>query len=223
MTASESLFQQDVGKPYSTKDHILCIAERLFCECGFDAVSLRSITTAAHVNTAAIHYHFGSKSALMEELFVQRSEPISRRRLELLNTCQEAPGRPPLLEQLISAFVTPVFEHSQDPAGAMFVRLRARLACESSEFTRKLFLRMFDESSRRYIEAFQGALPNISKEDVCWRFHFLLGSMMYTMANPGRIQFLSDGLCDPGNVDEAVRQMVPFIAAGFRAPSSPAA
>jgi hypothetical protein len=47
--------------------------------------------------------------------------------------------------------------------------------------------------------------------------------MTYTMANPGRIQALSGGICDPGDVERALTRLVPFLAAGFRAPMSPGA
>ena len=51
-----------------TKTKILDTAERLFAQKGFDAVSLRNIVEAAKVNLAAVHYHFGSKQALLLSL-----------------------------------------------------------------------------------------------------------------------------------------------------------
>ena len=48
-----------------TKTRILDTAERLFAQKGFDAVSLRNIIASAKVNLAAVHYHFGSKQALV--------------------------------------------------------------------------------------------------------------------------------------------------------------
>jgi hypothetical protein len=36
------------------------------------------------------------------------------------------------------------------------------------------------------------------------------------MADSGRIQALTDGRCDPGDVTRALRHMIPFLAAGFR-------
>ena len=55
-----------------------------------------------------------------------------------------------------------------------------------------------------------------AKSDLEWRFHFLLGAMVYTMANNGRIQTLTDGACDPSQVESALHYMIPFFAAGFR-------
>ena len=75
----------------------------------------------------------------------------------------------------------------------------------------------FDESSGAFIAALQTALPELPPVDLAWRFHFLLGTMFYTMANPGRIQSLTNGACDPGDTAAALRHLVPFVAAGFRA------
>jgi Tetracyclin repressor-like, C-terminal domain len=45
--------------------------------------------------------------------------------------------------------------------------------------------------------------------------------MFYTMADAGRIQSLTGGRCDPGRVEDALQNIIPFLAAGFRsAPSS---
>ena len=55
-----------------TKDRILDAAETLFMEHGYEATSLRSLTTAADVNLAAVNYHFGTKEELFEALIEGR-------------------------------------------------------------------------------------------------------------------------------------------------------
>jgi AcrR family transcriptional regulator len=74
-----------IRKPTSdTRERILDVAERLFMDNGYEATSMRTITSAAEVNLAAVNYHFGSKEALLCEVF--------RRRLTWLN--QRAPAGP---------------------------------------------------------------------------------------------------------------------------------
>ena len=68
----------------STPERILQAAEQLFSERGIDAVSLREITQAADVNIAAVHYHFGSKAAVLDKIFERRARPIAEARLRLL-------------------------------------------------------------------------------------------------------------------------------------------
>jgi Tetracyclin repressor-like, C-terminal domain len=41
--------------------------------------------------------------------------------------------------------------------------------------------------------------------------------MVYTMADSGRIQTLSDGTCDPSDSEDALQRMVAVFAGVFRA------
>ena len=43
----------------------------------------------------------------------------------------------------------------------------------------------------------------------------MLGVMFYTMANSGRIQALTDGRCDPGDVNLAIEHMIPVSGRGL--------
>lgn len=55
-----------------TQERLLNEAERLFALRGYDAVTLREITSAADTHLAAVNYHFGSKENLYMEVFRQR-------------------------------------------------------------------------------------------------------------------------------------------------------
>jgi hypothetical protein len=63
-------------------------------------------------------------------------------------------------------------------------------------------------------------LPGLDETDVAWRFHAMLGVMVYTMANSGRIEKLTDGACDPSDYVAAVDRLVPIVAAMFRSGST---
>ncbi|MFL6529487.1 MAG: TetR family transcriptional regulator, partial [Chthoniobacterales bacterium] len=47
-----------------TKVAVLDAAERLFASHGFEATSLRAITSEAQANLGAVNYHFASKDEL---------------------------------------------------------------------------------------------------------------------------------------------------------------
>lgn len=205
----------------ATRDRIIDTAERLFAEKGYKGVSLRAITRAGAVNLAAIHYHFGSKERVLEEIFERRCGPMNRERIRLIKLCREAPGRPPLLEQLIDAYLRPTLVWSEADIGPRrFMRLRAGLGFEREDMARKLIARHFNKVSRLFLGRLREVNLNLSKEELYWRFHFLLGVQYYTMGNSGRIQALSDGLCDPSDSVRSLRYIVPFLASGFRAASS---
>jgi hypothetical protein len=125
------------------------------------------------------------------------------------------------LEAVIEAFLRPALTVDSQFGGKVFAKLRARLVTEPEAFSRRILADAFDASGRQYIAALQSLLPALPPVELAWRFHFLLGSMVYTMADPGRIQSLTDGVCDPGNAEDALRHLVPFLVAGFRsAPTS---
>ena len=77
----------------------------------------------------------------------------------------------------------------------------------------------FDASTGAFLTAITAALPQLPPLEVAWRFHFLLGAMVYSMANTGRIQSVTAGGCDPSDPQAALARLVPFLAAGFRAPA----
>ena len=76
-----------------TKTKILDTAERLFAQKGFDAVSLRNIVEAAKVNLAAVHYHFGSKQALLHAVVSRRLRPVNDERLAMLAEARIKAGK----------------------------------------------------------------------------------------------------------------------------------
>jgi len=204
------------------RERILEVAERLFAEHGMSGVGLRAISAEAKVNLASIAYHFGSKDGLLEALFAQRAAPIAEERLRLLAACYEKAPQP-TLEDILDAFLRPALVLGVEPrfGGPAFVKLRARLAMEPETLSRKILSKAFDLSSRKFIEAFTEALPDMPRAEVEWRFHFMLGAMFYTMADAGRIQALTKGRIDPGDVKRALRHMIPYLAAGFRSAPVP--
>jgi len=204
----------------TTADRILEVAEAMFAEHGYKAVSLRSILRECGANIAAAHYHFGSKQQILEAIFVRRCAIMNGERLRLLAACKAGPGRPPLLEQILDAFLRPSLVWPDDDSGTRrFMRLRAGVACEREELARNLIAQHFNDTSRRFIVALANALPQIGMEELYFRFHFLLGAQYYTLLNPNRISDLSGGLCDPADAEKALRHMVCAFAAALGAPA----
>ena len=68
-----------------TRERILDAAERLFMAYGYDGTSMRQITGEAGVNLAAVNYHFGSKEALIQEVFRRRLDWLNEERMRVLD------------------------------------------------------------------------------------------------------------------------------------------
>ena len=61
----------------STCDALLRAGRELFAAHGYDAASVRALTTAAGTNLGAITYHYGSKRALYERVVALVMDPLA--------------------------------------------------------------------------------------------------------------------------------------------------
>src|SRR5579872_608901 len=156
-----------------TKQRILDTAERLFGEQGFGATSLRNVIADAGVNVAAIHYHFGSKDDLLNEVVARKVEPINEERLALLAQAQG-------IEGILDAFLRPaLMRAAADPA---FCKLMGRLHAEG--LIPMIGRVHFQETAGRFVAALRIALPDLPDEELVWRIHFLVGAMADSMQRP---------------------------------------
>ena len=205
----------------TSREKIMQSAERLFGGHGYDGVSVRDIASDAQVNSALIGYYFGGKEGLLAEVYTRRCEVLKADRAQLLDSYQEG-GRTPTLEEVLDAFITPSLAAAGDvQGGRSFSHLRAILSAENSSLLERLVAQTFDESSKVFVDTLCKCLPHLTREDVFWRFHFLLGTIYYTATGPHRIKTLSRGRCDPSNPAATKEQLIPFLAAAFRSPAVP--
>lgn len=192
-----------------TKSRILDAAEKLFGFNGFEATSLRDITAEAQVNLAAVNYHFQSKDSLIDAVILRRIGPINRGRLEML----EAAGPNPTLEQILTAFLAPVFE--QDIASV--VPLLGRMMSDPTQFVERVFKKYLAPISQRFQEALHRALPETPPMELLWRTHFTVGVMTHLLTLSPVMPALTEGRCDISDRQALIARVVDFAAAGFRA------
>jgi AcrR family transcriptional regulator len=202
-----------------TSEKLIAAAERLFAEHGYKGVSVRMIAAAAGVNWSLLGYYFRGKEGLLSEVYRRHCGELNSARMRLLEEIR-IDGRPPELEQILNAFIRPALAvaHGEDGQTA-FIRLRAILAAENSALLDKLVAENFDVSSTTFINALRECLPHLTRDEILWRFHFMLGTIYYTASGPHRIREFSNGRCDPADIEENLRNLIPFLVAAFRAPS----
>jgi AcrR family transcriptional regulator len=201
----------------TTKDRILDAAERLFARDGFEATSLRAITAEAQVNLAAVNYHFQSKDALVQAVIGRRMGPISARRVALLDAYEaDADGAPLLLERILDAFLRPVLEMVGSHAHE-FVPLIGRLYTEPGDFAARLYKQQFETLAKRFVPAFQAALPELPLDELFWRLHFAIGALAHTMAASKMLELMSGGRCNISAPEEILARLKAFILAGLSA------
>jgi AcrR family transcriptional regulator len=203
-----------------TKERILDAAEELFSEQGFSATSLRTITSRADVNLAAVNYHFGSKESLIEAVFERRISPLNRERLQLLDALERSTGYDDRsLERIVEAFIGPALRlpTQHEVRGELFTQLLGQAMTQPP--IREMFTEQFREVFDRFSSALHQALPDLPGAEVMWRFLFMVGAMAHTMMLGDELRRFSGGRCETTDVEATIQRLVPFLAAGLRASS----
>jgi AcrR family transcriptional regulator len=211
-----------VKPQHETRTRILDAAEELFMQQGFGGTSMRLLTAKAGVNLAAVNYHFGSKDALIEAVFRRRLDPMNAARIAALDAL-EAPagGRPLAPEAIIRAFIGESLRLVEDAKGGgrNFSRLLGRTYTEPSKPIRVLIGQLYAPAMARYKAAFERALPQMPREELVWRMHFMFGTLAYTLAATDTVQLIAG--CKPEDRYDArllEERLTVFLAAGLHAP-----
>ena len=74
-----------------TRDRILKTAVKLFAERGYEATSIRTLAAKAHVNQAAINYHFKTKDGLYREVLRDAIHALTEDQLSHAQETQAMP------------------------------------------------------------------------------------------------------------------------------------
>lgn len=208
----------DPEREAATKAQVFAAAERLFALNGFQNVSVRDITAEAGVNLASVNYHFGSKDALLYEIFRRRTAEMNRERARMLHQAADRHGgKPPVREILEALFAPPLRWSNPAHERRISVQFIIRARSEGTEAMKEA-LRTDVSHLKRFADALVAALPHLPREDIYWRLHFALGMLHNNrFAEFDRLHVLSDGATREADVDGLLRRMIDFAEAGFLA------
>jgi AcrR family transcriptional regulator len=202
----------------NTKDKLLDAAEKLFARKGFYGTSLRDITGEAGVDLALVNYHFGGKKPLFAAVVERRGAVLNEERLRrLAEVRQAAAPRPASTEAVVGAFFDPILDFlaHAGPGWHSYFSLLAWVN-NSPEWGRRLMSKTFNTTVREFIGALKESLPDAPPEDIFWGYNFLTGALTLSLAETGRLDVLSDGLCRSTDVAALKARLGPFVAAGLK-------
>jgi AcrR family transcriptional regulator len=192
----------------ATRRRILATAERLFARNGIDGVSIRDIATAAKVNSAATHYHFGTKRDLVAAILEMRVHEL-RNRIDQMLTTISASG-PPSVRQIAEALVRPTAEMGTDYASFL------NAVSDHPQYAR-LGGQHYEEPSIALLKALQEALPQLPPEVAAYRF--ATAQILVNQALGKRRQRLVLWLqqLHPGGEVEYVESLIEFLTGALAA------
>jgi len=181
-------------------------------------VSVRDITAEAKVNLASINYHFGSKDALLFEIFRRRTAELNRERARMLHEAASLENGRPSVRAILTALMEPPLRwsaptHPRRIAIQFIIRARS----EGTEAMREV-LKTDVSHLRRFADALIAARPDLPPDEAYWRLHFVLGMIHNNrFAEFDRLHILSEGLTREGDAELLLARMVNFAEAGFLA------
>jgi AcrR family transcriptional regulator len=205
------------GPGQATRARIMTVAERLFAQRGIDGVSIRDITTEAEVNTAAIHYHFGSKTALVEAILTRRAAELGRRRADFLERVEAA--EQPTLREVVEAFVVPTAEMADRETGAQhYIGFLTSVLAHPELMAR--VVDTYEVHSARFVDALERVTPHLSSDVRELRFALAKDMVNRVLGQPdGPVRCWLEQRA-PGAGDNLSERLVDFFVGAFAAPAT---
>ncbi|WP_251359320.1 TetR/AcrR family transcriptional regulator [Kangiella sp. TOML190] len=216
-----------MSKNETTKARILDAAEQLFAERGFAETSLRTITARAKVNLASVNYHFGSKKSLIQDVFdrflsdyttglIQRLAELEKELAQDGKASEQALDTETLLKALVSPLL--ILERKRKASISIFMRLLGRAYAETQGHLRRYVTEKYGFVLVRFTMLFQQAYPNLSNDQIFWRLHYTLGSLIFTLAGSDALREISAvDFKREMAIEDVIDEMIPFLAAGMKA------
>jgi AcrR family transcriptional regulator len=222
-----SLSEQEKFRPRSSAkaerradmmEQILDTAEFLFSRNGLHGVTLKDVAKRIGVHHTLINYYFEDKKKLFDAVFARRAVITSERRMRLLDEYDMATGGKPSVEGALRVFLDSDLDlYIEGGEGwRNYGALGAQVA-NTPEWGAEMMDQHFDPVVLRLVGLLKKALPDCAEEDIFWGYHFVTGALMLTLAQTGRIDKLSDGLCKSNDYVAVKERMATFMAAGFLA------
>jgi hypothetical protein len=136
--------------------------------------------------------------------------------LELLDTFEQKFGTEPVpIEYALYALLSPGIKMCFEKPH--FLKIAGQIVSHPDAETYKIFVSHFDDVFSRFKDVFAISLPRVSEEELMWRIHFLIGSMIHTWTNNSWLERYSGGVCEPREQEEVVNRLIAFCAAGLKA------
>lgn len=208
-----------------TVSRILDTAETLFAEKGFAETSLRTITSKAKVNLAAVNYHFGSKKALIQAVFARYLDPFSESfNLEMDRLEAEYVGREIPLDVVLQTLTHTVITMPSPTRNGLsvFMRLLGLAYTQAQGHMRRYLQEQYGPVFFRFTTMVREASSELPDVERFWRLHFMLGSAVFTMSSLDALKDIAEkDFGEQTRVRDVVQRLIPFVSAGMSAPVVP--
>lgn len=209
------------GQSLSTREALLRTAERLFARHGIEGVSLREINRHANQkNASAIHYHFGSREAIIEGIFEMRAARLDTRRRQLLEALT-ADSRPISIRLLVAALIRPQLEILlAEGSGYHYNRFLAQATLSGNPELRELWLKHFGAALIKFEAILQARIKHVPPALFRQRYAIVVDFVIYSLASMERLVGERSATEQPFPLNRAIEQLIDMVSAAIDVPIS---
>lgn len=200
----------------TTRERIVAAAEELFARLSYEGVSLRNIAQQSGVPVGLVSYHFGGKLGVYRAIFDSRVPSVVEQRQAGLALAELEKNPDRRLELILKALLLPMLKLRSTDGRQHFGVILAREVSDPSSSERGIIQQMFDPVANAFIEQLRRTLPERSEAEIHWAYQTVIGTMVYVMADVGRISRLSAGIADPEDIDGTLRHLLSILLDGLR-------
>lgn len=204
----------------ATRQRLLSEALKLFARNGLNGgVSLRQIVQAAGAgNPSALHYHFGSRDALVTAIAHSLQEWLEPRCLARLQALDDAPSGT-TVRALLEALFGPVMDMIPEPGlGRDAIRFISRLGWDFGPEGQALSANLHRKSLDAAFVRLQPLLPELPEQTLKFRLILNMNNVYHGLANQSYLWQSPFGSLDVAALEhrDALREMfVDYLEAGL--------
>jgi len=217
--SAERAERADLAAPDGLTDtarRILEIAERLFAEQGVEQVPLRQIVVeSGQRNRSALHYHFGSREALVSHLLNRRLHQVNEIRHRHLDEL-EGRGHPIDIHGVVEATIRPLVEVVLDTDwGTNYLQVLAQTTFSPALLNKGLVDKTAMSALYRVREHLYALLPDVPRDVMKLRLIWFMDTVVYSLAHWVRERSKRARSGPP------VEELIDFCAAALAGPRPP--
>lgn len=194
------------------RERLLDSSEELFCDHGFDGVSVRDIAASADCNIASINYYFGSKENLYIEMFRRHVSKLLDEQIKNIQKIMNS--NHPTLDLLIRTLVTSALKSLNNNRGKRpLIKMMVREMLHPHLKTEIVFDEVISKFFIELHKAIMTLCPELKPENGMLCIYFLDGIILHALLF---IEFYFEH-CPNLKVDDLIEHIVRFSTAGVRA------
>ncbi|MEQ8178148.1 MAG: TetR/AcrR family transcriptional regulator [Amphiplicatus sp.] len=204
-----------------SRERILDAAEELFAKRGYHGVTMKDVSREAGVDAGLLHYYFAGKAGVFKAVIDRRADIVNTTRLASMQRYEKEAAGAMTVEGIVRAYLRPTFDFMIEggDGNRHYAAMIAHLNSAPDGAIPDIETSPFDPVVQRFVEMLRKARPDCADADFYWLYHLISGAISLSLAQTGRIDRLSGGLCRSDDFEAIAERMTKVFGAALDAMS----